>query len=282
MFLPASVIFDFDDTLTDESTTKLLDQYGIDTRAFWKRHEEVICAGWDTPLAYLQMILEHVGPGRALGNLSNAALNSFGSTLDFYKGVPDLFADLEAITKQHHVSRPTVEFYIVSSGLEQIIKGTSIANYFSGIWGCRFSEESGQIAHVMRAVSPTEKTKYLSAINKGVSNIDTNPLAVNEKIPDKNRRIPFSNMIYIGDGFSDVPCFSLVRRRGGTAFGVFDPSKDGAPKKAWEKLVIPHRVSTMNSPRYGAGDDLGALLREAIKTRCIQMDAHCSVFLNAA
>jgi len=79
-------------------------------------------------------------------------------------------------------------------------------------------------------------------------------------------------VIYVGDGLTDVPCFSLIQKAGGTAFGVFDPQKKGSPKKAWEQLVAPHRVSTMNSPRYGPTDDLGALLRAAVKQICIQMD----------
>jgi hypothetical protein len=95
---------------------------------------------------------------------------------------------------------------------------------------------------------------------------------VNERIEGVDRRIPFENIIYIGDGLTDVPCFSLVESFHGQAFGVFDPKKQGSPKKAWEQLVAPKRVKTMNSPRYRADDDLGALLRSAVRAMCLRLD----------
>ena len=124
----------------------------------------------------------------------------------------------------------------------------------------------------MNAISFTEKTKYLFAINKGFIGIRDQPYQVNENVIRENRRIPFQNMIYIGDGFTDVPCFSLLNANGGQSFGVFDPKREGSPKKAYEKLVMPKRVVTMNSPRYSKDDDLGALLRIAVQTICSQME----------
>src|SRR5262249_48025871 len=151
------------------------------------------------------------------------------------------------------------------------IKGTKYAGYFKGIWGCRFSEQDGQISHVMNAISYTEKTKYIYAINKGVD-VRAKPYAVNEAMDPQNRRVPFTNMIYIGDGLTDVPCFSMLLHFGGKGFGVFDPRKADAPKKAWQKLVTPKRVLSMNSPRYGADQDLGALLRAAVSETCLNIE----------
>ena len=79
-------------------------------------------------------------------------------------------------------------------------------------------------------------------------------------------------MIYIGDGLTDVPCFSLLDHFGGRAFGVFDPKKAESPKKAWEQLVVPRRVTSMNAPKYGRTAELGSLLRTAVKRLCLQMD----------
>lgn len=268
-----AVIFDFDDTLTDESTTKLLDAHGIDSREFWgKLVKQRVDSGWDPPLAYLQLILENVGEGRPFGKLSNNHLRQFGSSLSFYQGIPNLFNDLGAIANEHVISRPSVEFYVVSSGLEEIIRGSAISHYFTRIWGCRFQERNGQICSVTNAVSFTEKTKYLYAINKGTLDLREKPYSVNNYVADADRRIPFGNMIYIGDGLTDVPCFSVVKNFNGNAFGVFDPNKEGSPKKAWETLVAPKRVSTMNSPRYGENDDLGALLRMAFREICMKID----------
>jgi hypothetical protein len=79
-------------------------------------------------------------------------------------------------------------------------------------------------------------------------------------------------MIYIGDGLTDVPCFSVVELFGGTGFGVFDPKKKGSPKKAWEQLVATKRVVSTNSPHYRADDDLGSLLRAAVTQICLRID----------
>jgi hypothetical protein len=100
----------------------------------------------------------------------------------------------------------------------------------------------------------------------------TQPYAVNDRVEEHLRRIPFENMIYVGDGLTDVPCFSLIGKFGGKAFGVFDPTKADAPKKAWERLAAPRRVTTLNSPRYGPKDDLGALLRAAVEAMCLKLD----------
>jgi hypothetical protein len=125
----------------------------------------------------------------------------------------------------------------------------------------------------MNAISFTEKTKYIFAINKGVNNTArVQPYAVNQKVEFSDRRIPIGNMIYIGDGLTDVPCFSVMKQFGGTSFGVFDPKKKGAPRKAWEQLVAPNRTVSTNSPRYREDDDLGSLLRMAVTQICLKMD----------
>jgi hypothetical protein len=277
-----AVIFDFDDTLTDESTTKLLVAHSIDPVSFWgKRQPELIDAGWDPALAYLKLILDDTGDGKPLGRLTNEALRKFGAGLDFYQGIPQLFDELQALARTHTNSNPLVEFYIISSGLEDIIKGTRIAGYFKAIWGCTFSEENGQISRVKNAISFTEKTRFIYAINKGITDVRTKPYNVNEFMGPADRRIPFQNMIYIGDGFTDVPCFSLLNASGGKPFGVFDPKKAGSPKKAWEKLVVPHRVHTMNSPKYGKDDDLGALLRVAVQGVCLNIETRSQTALGA-
>jgi phosphoserine phosphatase len=269
-----AVIMDFDDTLTDDSTTQLLLHYGIDAQTFWKECGEMASSGWDPTLAYTKRLLDHVGPDRPLGKLSNADLRRFGAKLRFYPGIPQLFKDLQAIARQHPLTNPAIEFYIISGGLEEVIRGSGIAKHIKGICGCRFAEEDGLIRSLQNAVSFTDKTRYVFEINKGLEvPCRERPYAVNEYVAEDARRIPLRNMIYIGDGLTDVPCFSLIRKNGGQAFGVFEPRREGSPKKAWEKLAAPQRVSTLNAPRFRKTDELGAILRATVKSLFVQMDA---------
>jgi hypothetical protein len=165
-----------------------------------------------------------------------------------------------------------VEFYVISGGLEEIVRGSAIAKHLTKFWGCQFAEEGGQIKYIKSLVSFTEKTKHLFEINKGLISKDTNPYAVNERVEQSDRRVPLENIIYLGDGLTDVPCFSLLERGGGTGFGVFDPKKVNSPKKAWEKLLAPKRVSSLNAPKFRKTDELGSLLRAAVKSICLRMD----------
>jgi phosphoserine phosphatase len=278
-----AVIFDFDDTLTDDSTTALLAKHGIDTADFWKtRVSKLVADGWDPTLAYLTLILESVGKNKKLGRLTNEKLREFGGSLRFYPGIPNIFSDLKSLAERHTVSHPTVEFYIISGGIEEVIRGSKIAKHMTGIWGCQFAESGGEIKHVKRAISFTEKTKYLFEINKGLDHRAHGPYAVNEGMAVQDRRIPIENMIYVGDGLTDVPCFSLLKQYRGQPFGVFDPKKDDAPKKAWERLVTPDRVMTMNSPKYRSTDDLGSLLQAAVTKLCMGLDLRTQTALPPA
>lgn len=274
-----AVIFDFDDTLTDDSTTKLLETHGIDPVEFWQdQNNKRVKDGWNPTLSYLHLLLDNVGDGKHLGNLNNQALREFGATLEFYEGIPAIFDDLRLQMEEHPISHPSIEFYVVSGGLEEVIKGSKIANYFTNIWGCQFAEEKGVVKYVKQAISFTEKTKYLFEINKGFNVQAPRPYAVNEFVAPENRRIPLENMIYLGDGLTDVPCFSLLALNRGISFGIFDPKKKDSPKKGWEQLVVPHRVNTLNSPKYGEQDDLGSLLRAAVTGICLRLDVRTGVF----
>jgi hypothetical protein len=269
-----AVVFDFDDTLTDDSTTALIQSVGIDPEDFWGNKAKVLLdAGWDPTPAYLKLILDNVGVGKPFGKLTNLGLREFGAKLSFYQGLPGLFKDLRESVKEHPLSNPGIEFYVISGGLEEIIGGSAIAKHLTRFWGCQFAEEGGRISHVKKVVSFTEKTKHLFEINKGLIGPGVGPYSVNERVDPADRRVPFANIIYLGDGLTDVPCFSLLEHLGGRSFGVFDPTKENSPKKAWEKLLAPKRVTSLNAPKYGKRDDLGSLLRAVVKARCLDMDA---------
>ena len=120
----------------------------------------------------------------------------------------------------------TVEWFIVSSGIEAVLQATPLAAAASEIFGCAFHyDETGRAVAVKRAVTFTEKTKFVYAINKGISGAELrrNPYRVNDAMSAADRRIPFENMVYVGDGPSDIPCFSMIKYLGGKAVGVTPP-----------------------------------------------------------
>jgi phosphoserine phosphatase len=272
-----AVIFDFDDTLLPDSTSALLERHGIDPSDFWpNRAKSLVDAGYDPPLAYLRLLLDEVGEGRRLGLLSNTALQNFGRSLDdrWFPGLPDLFDDLRGAVAQYR--DVSIEFYIISGGLQAVIEGSShVSQHFSGIYGCQLDEDpaTGAVRHIKRCVTFTEKTRFIFEINKGISTKEsaTQPHLVNLMVPKETRRIPLENMIYVGDGLTDVPCFSLIDNAGGMALGVFQPGKESA-KQAFQQLVVPRRVRTMHSPNYSADADLGAILRLAVSALAAKLD----------
>jgi len=268
-----AVVFDFDETLVPDSTSKLLASRGVDPKKFWAEHvRRRLEEGFDPTLAYLGLILDNVGADRPLGCISTQDLRDFGATLDtdFFPGLPELFDDLRAVAADY--SDVSVEFHIISGGLLEVVLGSEIVRrHFAGVRGCEFAEDPGTgcITAIKRAITFTEKTRYLFEINKGIEPSDTlkNPYIVNRDVPGERRPVPFQNMIYVGDGLTDIPCFSLLKKEHGTSFGVFDPARKESARKAFTEFLQTDRVISMHAPRYGPNDELGSLLRTAVATR---------------
>ncbi|NMB00096.1 MAG: haloacid dehalogenase-like hydrolase [Firmicutes bacterium] len=241
-----AVIWDFDKTLIPGYMQEpLFRHYGVDGRKFWKevnslpkylRREGQEMVGEDS--IYLNHILAYVRAGIFKG-LNNRLLRKLGSELQFYPGLPEFFPAV----KQHVAKNPNfskydikVEHYIVSTGLRQMILGSKIAEHVDGIWACEFvemqlppgyleagvpelNEEDITIQDISFVIDNTTKTRAIFEINKGVNKIGT--IDVNTHIPREDRRIPFQNMIYIADGPSDVPVFSLINQNEGRTYGVY-------------------------------------------------------------
>jgi phosphoserine phosphatase len=268
-----AVIFDFDDTLVPDSTSALLEQHGVDAHDFWSRRvKELVDSGYDPPLAYLNLMLQEVGTGAPLGNLTNQSLQDFGRSLDakWFPGLPVLFDDLRTIAAGHR--DVSVEFYIISGGLQAVIEGSeNVLKYFSGVYGCQLAEDAstGLVRYIKRCVTFTEKTRFIFEINKGISPRDAanQPHLVNQMVLEENRAVPLKNMIYVGDGLTDVPCFSLIDKGGGMAFGVFQRGQQSA-KQAFQQFLATRRVRTMHFPDYREDAELGLILRAALATKC--------------
>ncbi len=184
-----AVIFDFDDTLTDDPMSMFLAKHknkGVDPRSFWQERNDLVKQGWDPTLGYLHLLLKYVDRGK-IPPLTSKILKDFGRTLKPYPGLRKLFKELRYIGSQY---RCDVEFYIVSGGIQEMIEGFPLRSEFKAVWGCQLGSEKpgGELRYIKSTVSFTEKTRYLFVINKGLGpkQLASNPYLVNEEI--SNRR----------------------------------------------------------------------------------------------
>ena len=247
-----AVIFDFDDTLASDSTSGFLDQLGIDVKAFWgERVRSLIDAGWDPVPAYLYTMLE-VSNGDPARRITRERLIRWGRHIRLHGGATRVF---ERLTQHARSVSPDieVEFYLVSSGIgETLLRATRIARHFHDIWACDFAYgPEGEIVFPKNIVSFTDKTRYIFHIQKGIVGPESRgrPFEVNRKIPPERLRVPLNQMIFVGDGYTDIPCFSLIRKNDGIAIGVYDAADRERWGRAWG-FIEDGRVSNLVPADY--------------------------------
>ncbi|HEV8617962.1 MAG TPA: hypothetical protein VGQ70_00555, partial [Candidatus Udaeobacter sp.] len=206
---------------------------------------------------------------------TNAELKKLGGKLNFYKGLPEMFEEFrkDLLTEEQISHGITVEHYIISSGLKVLLDGSRLQPYVHAIFGCEFAEdEQGRIAFPKRVISHTQKTQFLFRINKGLLDMSQD---VNDHMPADLRPVPFSHMIYVGDGPTDVPCFTVVRQHGGHAIAVYNPSDPtrGSFKKCYQLSTHADRVRHIAPADFRAGSHLRLLLEqmvEEVATRIVE------------
>ena len=260
-----ALVFDYDLTLSPHfmQDEAIFPHFGIDAKSFWKTCNQMAKdEEWDAELAYLYSLLETL----SLDHVSNEQLKDLGKSLTFFPGVMEFFQnfaqDILPEVTQHNPDIK-IEFYIISSGLKALLDGSKLSPYFKAIFACEFSERDGCIAFPRRVISHTTKTQFLFRINKGMLNYDQD---VNDHLPSDMRPIPFENMIYIGDGPTDVPCFTLMRRNGGHAIAVYNPEDptERSFKKSFQLHVHSDRVRHIAPADYRKNSQLYLLLKHIV------------------
>ncbi|MBR5220114.1 MAG: haloacid dehalogenase-like hydrolase [Clostridia bacterium] len=228
-----AVIWDCDKTLINGyMQDPIFKEYGINPGKFWEEVNAIpkeyqkkgIRVNNDT--YYLNHFIKCAHDGTFLG-LNNQKLNKYGKQQDFYNGIPGILKETKNMFKEDKSYTEygiQVEHYIVSTGFAEVIRGSDLIPYVDGVWGCELLDAPDKdgnpvISEILYTIDNTTKTRAIFEINKG---INKNPdIDVNSKIPNEHRRVPFENMIYIADGPSDIPAFSVVKKNGGATFAIY-------------------------------------------------------------
>ena len=268
-----ALVWDFDKTLiTDYMQAPLFKRYQADSGQFWKEVDGLAAfyerqgVHVNKDIIYLNHILSWVDGG-PLNGLSNKVLREMGTELKFYPGLPDFFLTVkETIERNAEYAKfgIRVEHYIVSTGFAETIRGSVIAPHAEHAWGAEFIEhiarpgyganepipEPRQLRQVACALDNTSKTRYLFEINKGTNKHPE--IELNARILPENRRVPFANMVYIADGPSDVPAFSIVNQGGGSTYAIY-PRGDADAMRQVDQLRSDDRIQMYGEADYTPG-----------------------------
>ncbi len=284
-----AIIWDFDKTLSPAYMQEpLFRKFGVDDRTFWKEANGLVeffrrggmhNVSGDT--LYLNHILTYVERGIFKG-LSNRLLFELGAEIDLFDGLPDFFATVKngiGEVNRFAVHGIAVEHYIVSTGLRQMIMGSRIAPYVDGVWGCEFTESVAEPGYLEKdptlfdstealihavgySIDNTTKTRALFEINKGTNKLPE--IEVNATVAPEDRRVPFQNMIYIADGPSYIPAFSIVNQYGGRTFAVYEP-KSEEHFQSVERLQRQNRVQGIGEASYVVGSLAAMWITNAVR-----------------
>lgn len=284
-----AIIWDFDETLIPGYMQKpIFEHFGVDGDTFWDEVDQLPAHYADKGLKvsadtiYLNHILTYVRTGRFKG-LNNQLLKELGKKLDIFPGIPEFLSSVKRSVEEDELFRAQgiqVEHYIVSTGLRQMILGSEIAQHVRDVWGCEFIEDpadpkdlpaqkemplgpggtrpkgrrghAGQpvLSQVGYVIDNTTKTRAVFEINKG-TNVDPS-IDVNAQIAEQDRRVPFQNMIYVADGPSDIPVFSIVNRFKGKTFAVYQAGSVEHFRKVYD-LQAQDRIQGFGEARYEEG-----------------------------
>ena len=261
------IIYDFDKTLStkDMQEYTFIPNLGMDAKDFWGEVEEFGNKnGMDKTLAYLYMMVKK---SQELGmEIRKDDFVKCGYDIEYFKGVEDWF---DRINKYGHKLGVKIEHYIISSGNKEIISNSKISKYFKEIFASEFLYVNGVAVWPSMAVNYTTKTQFLVRINKGVLDV-SDDINLNKKMVEDDKRISNKNMIYIGDGISDVPCMTMTHSNGGYSIAVYQKNKDGIA----HDLLEDDRVDFIAEADYRENSEIDKLVKGIINKMTITSELY--------
>ena len=253
-----ALMYDFDKTLCTKDMQEygFISDLGMEPSEFWNKANSLAAEQeMDGILAYMYTMVDTCRKREI--RITKEKFNDLGKAIEFFPGVLTWFKRMNEYADSLGLQ---LEHYIVSSGVKEIIEGTPIKEEFKKIYACEFMYDYNDlVAWPKVAVNYTGKTQFLFRINKGVLDLTPNSDAeLNRYTPSEERRIPFRNMVYIGDGITDVPCMKLVKVNGGQSIAVYNPEKG---KDTVKNLVKDNRVNFISKADYSEHSEIDILVK---------------------
>ena len=261
-----AIMYDFDKTLCarDMQEYTFFPNLGIEASKFWDEANtlrEIV--KMDQVLSYMYLMFKKTVDNNR--TLKRDYLNKMGENIELFPGVIDWFDRINEYGKELGVE---IEHYIISSGLKEIIQGSKIGDKFKCIYASEFFyNEDGNAMWPKLAVNYTNKTQFLMRINKGILDI-SDDIGLNNKMLENERRISTSNMIYIGDGYTDVPCMKLTKENGGVSIAVYTDKNYHTAKM----LLNDGRINYMVESDYREGTEIDSIVKKTIKSMVINTE----------
>lgn len=256
-----ALVYDFDGTLSPRPMQEyaFLPQVGVDAAQFWKETNRVAREQEADPLITYMHLLYKKAKEAGI-RIDRDDLVAQGRAVELFQGVTEWFDEISSYVALRSESQGvTVRHYMISSGLTEIIEGTPIYDRFHNVFASEYWFDAYDMPYPKRVITDTGKTQYLFRINKGVEDLGE---TINQHMPEADRPIPFSNMIYFGDGDTDVPSMAVMRKNGGFAIAVHPPGK---AKEKCVNLFKAGRIDFFAAADYRRGSDL-------FKRTCLLID----------
>lgn len=252
-----AIMYDFDKTLCtkDMQNYRFIPSLGIEVGEFWDYTNTVqTTEKMDSILAYMYAAIK-ISKEKNIP-LKRKGLEENGKDIEFFSGVESWFKRINEFGEKNGV---IIEHYVISSGMKEIIEGTVISGEFKNIFASEYLyDKDGNAVWPKTAVNYTNKTQFVYRINKGVLDI-SNDVDLNKSMPDDSKRISFENMIYIGDGLSDVPCMKMMQSYGGKSIAVYQQLDDKV-----KELLRKHRVDYIYPADYRENSGLDKTVKDII------------------